>query len=365
MRVALVHEFLTQLGGAERVLEVFHELFPDAPVYTLVYDEQKTDSRFKGYDLRVSFLQKFYQISKSYKWLLPLMPRAIQSFDLSTYDLVLSDSSAFTKGVKVKKPAVHISYCHTPTRYLWQEMDDYVKAAIPPLVRPLVKPYLKHYLRKWDYRAAQRPGFLIANSLTVQKRIKQYYNRDSEVIYPPVDTEFFKGGNGRKGSKGEYYFTASRLEPYKKIDLVVEAFNRLNLPLKVAGDGTQAQSLKRKAKGNIEFLGRVSDEELRELYGNAKAFIFPALEDAGIMTLESLACGTPVIGFAKGGTAEFIKNEEHGVLFAEQTTPAISSAAKKLATMKFDPEKLRARALEFDKAKFKEKVRACVSALTP
>ena len=355
MRVALVHEFLTQVGGAERVLQTFHKLFPAAPVYTLVYDEVKTGGVFEGFDIRTSFLQKIPGVARHPKWSLPLMPRAIESFDFSGYDLVLSDSSAFAKGVITKKPTVHICYCHTPTRYLWESMDEYVTSLpYPWFIKRMVRPYLKYHLRGWDYAAAQRPDFLIANSQTVQGRIKKYYDREAQVIYPPVDTSFFHPGAEKK----DYFFTASRLEPYKKIDLVIAAFAELGLPLKVAGEGTQLEKFKvenSKFK-NIKFFGRVSDEELRELYSGARAFVFPAYEDAGIMVLEALSCDTPVIGLSKGGTAEFIRDGENGTLFAEQTVEAIIEAVRRFMNLTSDAKNLRNQVLAFDKNRFREKV---------
>ena len=355
MKVALVHEFFTQLGGAERVLQALYEIFPQAPVYALVYDPVKTRGVFSNWDIRTSFLQKLPGAISHYKMFLALMPKAMESFDLHDYDLVISDSSAFAKGVITRKPTVHISYCHTPTRYLWQEMDEYVAHLnYSPVVKWLAKQYLP-WLKKWDYRAAQRPDYFIANSETVRARIKKHYDRDSEVIHPPVDTKFFTPTSYQPPPKS-YYFTASRFVAYKKIDLVIEAFNRLGLPLKVAGDGPQAQILRQKARNNIEFLGRVSDEKLRELYSNAKAFVFPSLEDAGIMVLESLACGTHVIGLNAGGTAEFVRDGVHGVLFVRQETEDITEAINRFEQTSFDPQILKARALEFDKAVFKQKM---------
>ena len=286
----------------------------------------------------------------------------MESFDLHDYDLVISDSSAFAKGVIINKPTVHISYCHTPTRYLWQQMDEYVaNLNYSPVVKWLAKRYLPR-LKKWDYRAAQRPDYFIANSETVRARIKKHYDRDSEVIYPPVDTSFFAPTSYQLPPKS-YYLTASRLEPYKKIDLVVEAFNNLNLPLKVAGDGTQAQILKQKSQNNIKFLGRVSDETLRELYSNAKAFVFPSLEDAGIMVLESLACGTPVIGLNAGGTAEFVRDGIEGILLKNQSVTEIIEAVERFDTLQFDRAILRQRALDFDQSIFKDKIREFIRSI--
>ena len=245
----MVHDFLTQLGGAERLLQVFHQMFPDAPVFTLVYDERKTAGRFRGWDIRASFLQRFSRVV-NYKWLLPLMPRAIESFDFAGFDLVLSDSSAFAKGIKVHAPAVHICYCHTPTRYLWQEPDEYVaNQRIPFFLKPLVKLYLLKVLRKWDYAAAQRPNVLIGNSREVQARIGKFYGRGSTVVYPPLDTDFFRPTI----PKADYFLTATRLEPYKRVELVIEVFNELGWPLKIAGSGSAFEGLKALAKNNVEF----------------------------------------------------------------------------------------------------------------
>ncbi|MDP3741628.1 MAG: glycosyltransferase [bacterium] len=368
MRVALVHEFLTQMGGAERVLAAFHEIFPEAPIYTLVYDPLKTNGFFDSWDIRTSQLQKLPGLPENYKWYLPLMPKAIESINFEKYDLILSDASAFAKGVITKKPTLHICYCHTSTRYLWQDMDGYV-SSIPrsSIVKFAVKAYLKHFLKSWDYKAAQRPDFFVANSRTVHDRIKEHYHRDSEVIYPPVDTGLFTssppaplpvGEGGRRPGEGEdYFFTASRLEPYKKIDLVIEAFNQLDLRLKVAGTGSQFLNLKSQIKNpRIELLGRVSDEQLRNLYSNARAFIFPSLEDAGLMVPEALACGTPVLAYGQGGSAEYIKHGGNGVLFQDQTVQSLLSAVKKLPDYKFDPLKLRQSVRHLDREIFKKKI---------
>jgi glycosyltransferase involved in cell wall biosynthesis len=353
MRVALVHEFLTQLGGAERVLLNFHELFPEAPVYTLVYDEQKTQGVFANLDIRPSFLQSATKIIRNYKWFLPLMPWATERFDFQDYDLVLSDSSAFAKGVLVKRPTLHVCYCHTPTRYLWESMEEYV-ANLPygQLVKFMVKPYLKYFFKPWDYKAAQRPDYFIANSRTVQKRIKKYYGRNSTVIYPPVNTHFFS----LESKKENYFLTVSRLESYKKNPLVVEAFNQLGWSLKIAGEGSEFEKLKRAARPNIEFLGRVPEENLPKLYQEAKAFVFPALEDAGIVVLEALSCGTPVIGFCQGGTAEFVRDGENGVLFDRQTADDLIRALQRFSMSSFSPEKLRDSILEYDCGNFRKKI---------
>lgn len=359
MRVALVHEFLTQRGGAERVLRAFHGIFPDAPVYTLVQDPQRTAGAFADLDIRASYLQKLPGMPKNYKWYLPLMRRAIESFDFGAYDLVLSDASAFAKGVLTKNPAIHVCYCHTPTRYLWQSMDEYV-GDLPqgPAAKAAARWYLRAVLKNWDKQAADRPDFFIANSRTVQERIRKYYHRSSEVIYPPVDTGFFKPVSPDRES---YFFAASRLETYKKIDVVVEAFQILGLPLKVAGSGSLLARFQKAAPRNIEFLGQVTDERLRELYSRAQAFIFPALEDAGIMVLESLACGTPVVALNAGGSAEYIRDGENGVLFASQSPEEIGKAVRRIQHLSFDREELRKNALPFDIRIFQQKIKQFLS----
>src|SRR3989338_3225375 len=277
-KIALVHEFFTQLGGAERVLAEFLNLYPDATIFTLVYNSKRTGGLFDFYKKKTSFLQYLPFARSHHRWYLSLMPVAMESFDFSGYDIVLADASAFAKGVKVPESSLFICYCHTPTRYLWLETREYIESLNYPFFIKMILPPVISWLRRWDYKAAQRPHHFIANSQTVRDRIKKFYNRDSVVIYPPVDTEFFHP----TGNKENYFFAASRLEPYKKIKIVIEAFNDLGLPLKIAGSGTASASLRKIARPNIEFLGRVTDEELIRKYSEAQAYIFPAQEDAGI-----------------------------------------------------------------------------------
>lgn len=359
MRIALVHDLLTQLGGAERVLEVLHEIYPKAPVYTLLYDKEKTNSRYSGWDIRTSYLQKFLSKKISYKWLLPLMSSAIETFDMSAYDLIISDSSAFAKGVKVDPAAKHICYCHTPTRYLWQDREDYIASLpYPWFVKAAVRPILSN-LRKWDYSAAQKIDNIVANSHEVEKRIRTYYDRDSIVIYPPVNTDFFCPTAEKK--ERAYFLAAGRLEPYKKIGLVVEAFSLLGLPLVVAGGGSMEKIFKQGVAGNIKFLGRVSDDELKSLYQGALALIFPALEDAGLMIVESMACGTPVIAYRAGGALEFIEEGRHGEFFDEQNVESISAAVRRFDFHKYDTGELVRRATMYDQNNFKKQISDAVN----
>lgn len=355
MKVALAHDLLTQLGGAERVLEELHEIFPTAPVFTLLHYKDKTQHRYDTWDVRPSYLQRIPQVF-SYKWLLPFMPAAIENMDFTGFDLVISDASALIKGVRLPPGCKHLCYCHTPTRYLWQDRENYVKTLpYPYAVKMAVQPVLNR-LKKWDLRAAEKIDLYIANSAEVQGRIKRYYDRDSEVIYPPVDTQFFRPD--KNIPKENYFFTASRLEPYKKIDLVVETFNRLNLPLMVAGSGSQLEHLRKLAKPNVRILGRVGDKKLKELFQKSKAFVFPAYEDAGIMMLEAMACGTPVIAYRGGGALEFVEPGVTGEFFEEQIVESLSKAVLEFRASVYSSEKLAEKAKRYDKKVFREKIAA-------
>ncbi|OGD65772.1 hypothetical protein A3F08_01675 [Candidatus Berkelbacteria bacterium RIFCSPHIGHO2_12_FULL_36_9] len=354
MKVAFVHEFLTQLGGAEKVLEALCELFPDPPIYTLVYDKNKTGAVFGKRDIRTSFVQKLpFGISK-YKWYLVFYPKAIESFDLSEYDLIISDSSAFAKGAIRAKNAVHICYCHTPTRYLWQIPDFYVKTAKIPWPITKIMPMVLNWLKKWDFKAAQRPDHFIANSQEVQERIKTYYHRDSEIIYPFVDFNQFALSKNTKN----YYLLAGRIVPYKRYDIVIRAFDKLGLPLKVVGSGYGLEDLKKIAKSDkIEFVGWVPDSEKIKYLGGAKALIFPAEEDFGIVMLEAMASGCPVIAFKKAGALEIVREGINGMFFDNQTSESVIEAIKKFNPKRFDPRLIRQSSLKFDKKIFQEKIK--------
>ncbi|MBM2821143.1 MAG: group 1 glycosyl transferase, partial [Candidatus Berkelbacteria bacterium] len=325
LKVAIVTEELTQLGGAERVLDCLIEMFPSAPIYTIVWDDKKTRGKYRNKDIRPSFIQKMPFGVKKYKWYLLLMPAAIEFFNLKNYDLVLSVTSALAKGVKTSNKQIHICYCNTPTRYLWFDSADYIKnAPIPKFIRPLM-PAVLWFLRRWDLKASRRPNYFIANSENVRRRIKKYYNRESTPIFPPVDvTNFRPYSQVRPARSGNYYLLVSRLEPYKKVDLVIRAFQKLRLPLKIVGSGSQlTQYINSIQSETIEFVGRVDDSELAKYYQNAIATIFPQEEDAGIVPLESMACGRPVIAYAKGGAREAIVDGKTGILFNRQNISAL------------------------------------------
>lgn len=348
-RVALVHEFLVQRGGAERILEAFTELFPNAPIYTLVYDRDRFGPSLANHDIRTSFIQKIPLGVKHYRELLALMPKAIESFDLNGYQLVLSNCSSFAKGVITRPPTRHFCYCHTPTRFIWLETNYYVETTgVPRLLQPIVIRLLKK-MRPWDYNAAQRPDLIIANSQNIRQRIKKIYHRESPVIHPFVNIDQFSINPHR----GNYYLIGGRLVLYKRYDLVIKAFNASNKPLVVFGEGQDRPVLEKMAiSQKIKFIGRVGDDELAKLYSNALAYIYPGEEDFGIQPLESMASGVPVIALGRGGTLETVIDRQTGLFFDEQTPQAVNKAISQFEKMKFNKSIIRQRALSFTKERF-------------
>lgn len=351
MKIALIHDHLAQDGGAEKVLQAFSDIWPEAPIYVVVHNKDNANPYFLKRDIRTSFLQDWPWGLKKYQWYFPFMPSAVESYDLSEYDVVLSTTSSFAKGVVTRPETLHISYCHTPTRFLWSDTHSYVKElGINGFLKKLVPLFLTR-VRMWDRLAAERVDKYIANSKAVQYRIKKYYHRESDLIYPPVDvSDFYAVPKNEIGDQDgeEYYLAGGRLVPYKRIDLIVEAFNKLGKKLKIYGTGPAMADLKRQAAGdNIEFLGRVSDEELKKLYANAAAFINPQEEDFGITMIESLAAGRPVIAYAKGGAKEIIEPGVHGVLMEYQSWEDIADTVIDFDAQAFDPQACRDRALTF------------------
>ena len=359
MKLALVHDFFTQWGGGERVLKTFSEIYPEAPIYLIAKDQKLVDEFMPGKKVFASFLQDFPGMPKAFKYYLPLMPRAIESFNLSGYDVVLSDSSAYAKGAITRPPTRHICYLHTPTRYLTSDKDEYLANApvpLPLIGRPIVKLILKS-LEKWDLQASKRPDYLIANSRYVAKRCERYYGRTpDQVLFPPVDTNKFKVAD----KVGDYWLTLGRNEPYKRTDLAIAAANRLGLKLKVVGGGTRLDELKTLAGPTVEFLGRVSDEQLVDLYSHAVGLIFPPREDAGMTPLEAMASGRPVIAYGEGGALESVVPGETGEFFSEQTVDSLAEVLKKFDPAKYSPTTVRAHAMKFDVQSFKDKVHLIV-----
>lgn len=360
MKIALVHDYLVQYGGAERVLEAFCEIWPEAPVYTLIYDRRFFSSPANDFlnnrEIRTSFLQKV-PLSRSHHRLFSiLMPLAAEQFDFSGFDAVLSDSASFAKGIIVPPGTAHICYCHTPLRYAWDDCHKYLEEFGWPGPIKFIAPAFISYLRLWDRAAASRPDKLIANSSFVRRRIKKYYNQEAEVIHPPVETNKFE--LKPKTAAGDYYLMVGRFLPYKKFDVAISAFKDLKLPLKIIGFGPDFKRLKKMAGPTVEFLGRVSDDDLlASYYQKSRAFIFPQEEDFGIAAVEAMAAGRPVIGYRAGGALEIIRENKTGLFFDEQTPVALKEAVLKFEKMKFDSLKISHWARQFDKEIFKQKIK--------
>lgn len=361
MRVALVHDYLNQYGGAERVLEAFSQLFPKAPIYTLLYDKGKTGRAFENKKIRTSFLQKVPFLKSRHRSFLMLMPLAIEQFDFSGFDLILSDSASYAKGAVIPPDAFHICYCHTPIRYAWDDSHRYIEEfGYPKIVKKFI-PFFMNYIRFWDEQAAGRVDRYIANSHFVSERIEKYYHQSSEVIHPPVKTELFY----ISPKPQKYFLMVGRFLPYKRFDLAIEAFNRLGLPLKIIGDGPDKKKLLKKAKSNIEFVGLVSDDRLRDYYANCRAFIFPQEEDFGITVVEAMASGRPVIAYSAGGALEIVERGKTGIFFKEQTPECLAEAVAKFNSDDFNPEQIRQEAMKFDLERFKERIREFIDMSCP
>jgi len=352
MKVAIVHDFLSQYGGAEKVIEVFNELFPDAPIFTPIYVQNKLPPIFKEMNIKTSFMQKFPFLDKHFKKYLIFYPKAIESFDLSNYDLVLSSSSSFAKGAIKGKNACHICYCYTPMRYVWDYKHYIEKENFSRIVLGIL-PYVIKKLKKWDIETINRVDYYAAISNHIKDRIKKYYNRDSTVIYPPVNTKNFKISN----KIDNYFLIVSRLNAYKNIDLAIDAFNDLGLHLKIAGTGSYRKTLESMAKNkNIEFLGRLSDAELVEVYSKCRAYIFPGREDFGITPVEAQASGRPVIAYADGGALETVIDGVTGLFFKENTKESLKKTIEKFLMIEasFDSSKITENAFRFDIDVFKK-----------
>jgi glycosyltransferase involved in cell wall biosynthesis len=354
MKIAIVHDYLNQLGGAEQVLQSLLKLFPDAPVYTIIADYSILPERIRKADIRTSFIQNIPFSKRHYKKLLPLFPLAVEQFDLRGYDVILSSSSAFAKGVLTFPHQTHICYCYTPMRYIWDLYHDYMKETIRNPLYRLVLPGVLHRIRLWDQLNAQRVDHFIADSNHVAKRIKKYYNREAAVIYPPVNADRFRLSDGDDG----YYLIVSRLLPYKRVDLAIEAFNRLRKPLVIIGDGYDRKRLEKMAGPTVRLLGRLPDEETAAYFSRCKAFIMPGEEDFGITPLEAQASGRPVIAYARGGALETVIDGETGVFFREPTAESLMEAVGRLERMTFDRNRLRQHALSFNEDRFLSEIEA-------
>jgi len=359
-RIALVHDWLITFGGAERVLIEMHKLFPTAPIYTLFSDPEGIPDELEDALIEPSLLQRFPGAPRSYQTWLPLYPYAVEQFDLSDFDIVISLSHAAAKGVLTHAGQTHMCYCYTPMRYIWDHYQTYLNTLRMSKFRELAFRMTATFLRQWDYASAQRVDHFIAISETVKERIERIYGRKALTIYPPVDTGFFTPLPEEKRAN-EYFLLVGRFVAYKGIELVIDAFNELDEPLLIVGDGPLRERLVRRARNpRIEFLGTTTDAELKVLYQNALAVMFPALEDFGLVPVEAMACGTPVIGLGQGGCAESVTDGVTGVLYPEQTVAALDNALSRFREIAFDRNAIRERAQAFDTTVFTHKMRQAV-----
>ena len=357
MRVALIHYWLVTWRGGERVLRAIADLYPDADLYTHVADPALVAREFPGRTVRTTFIARLPFARRWYQRYLPLMPLALEQLDLRDYDLVLSSESGPAKGVIVAPHATHVCYCHSPMRYLWDHYPEYYGAA-GPITRLAMAPAF-HRVRMWDQLSAQRVDHFVANSEFVASRIRKYYRRDAEVIPPPVAVDRFAAH--ASAPTEAFYLWVGQLVPYKRPDLVIDAFNALQRPLVVIGDGPMLAALKRRAQPHIRFLGTQSEAAIADHYARCRAVVFPGVEDFGIVPVEAMASGKPVIAFDYGGARETVQDGRTGLLFREQTVPCLMEAVKSFEEAhSFDPQVIKAHASQFSEAKFKSRFQALV-----
>jgi len=353
MRVALVHDYLNQYGGAERVLETLLEIFPDAHIYTLLYSPERTSANFQKRVYKTSILD-FSLARRHHRLFIPLMPFAAASLRVEDqYDLIISDSAGYAKGVPQQHRTFHLSYCYTPLRYAW-EIDNYFAN---PVFKTLFRPAF-HYLKRWDFRAAQKPDVLLAVSGFIAGKISRFYGRTAQVVYPPVEYDrFYFDASLQPSTTGPaYYLAAGRLLHYKKFALLVESFLELGMNLWIVGMGPEMPALQEMAAGadHIRFFRFVTDRELHALYSGAKAFLFPQVEDFGLVAAEAQACGTPVIAFAQGGATEIVEEGRTGTFFQEQSTRSLVAAVRRFEQMNFDRGEISRVSRRFTAEKFRE-----------
>jgi len=352
MKVALVHDWLTGRRGGEKVLEVLSELFPEAPIFTLIHFPGSQIEKIEEKRIITSFIQKMPFLKKRYRSYLPLYPVATELFDLRGYDLIISSSHCTAKGIIPMPDALHISYIHSPMRYAWNQYFSYFSRERLNIFSRLLIPPIIHCLRIWDESSSQRVDHFIANSETVAERIHRYYRRNADVIHPPVDVNFFRPGK----QSDSYYLIVSALVPYKRIDLAVEAFNRTGDSLNIVGIGPDYKRLKKEAKNNIKFLGQLSQKELLHAYQGAKALIMPGEEDFGINSLESQACGVPVIAYGGGGAKETVISGLTGIFFDELNADSLISVLDKFKKLTFNKTEIRKNTLKYSREKFKQRI---------
>ena len=353
MRVALIHYWLNGMRGGERVLEAFCDLFPDADIFTHVCDRSKLSTKLNQHDIKTSFISKMPFARSQYQKYLPFMPRALEELDLSDYDLVISSESGPAKGVIPRPDAFHMCYTHSPMRYIWDLYPQYQSSA--GRFAKIAFPGIAHRLRTWDVTSAARVDQFLANSSFVAKRIDKYYRRSSEIVFPPVATEDFRIVD--ESERGDYFLAAGEFVRYKRFDIVVDAFNELGLRMKVIGDGEERKALERTAGDNIEFLGRVPFSQLKHHFARCRALIFPGEEDFGMVPVEVMASGRPVIAYARGGALDTVVDGVSGVHVHEQSVDAFVDAVRNFKDEDFDPARVRAHSETFGREPFKQRVR--------
>jgi len=352
MKVALIHDWLNGMRGGEKVLEVLCEIYPEADIFTLLYEPEKISETIRTHRVFTSFIQRMPGAKKHYRHYLPLFPAAIEQFDLRGYNLVISTSHCVAKGILAEPGTPHICYCHTPMRYAWEQYHEYFPSEQLGLFKRWFIPLAISHLRVWDVVSAQRVNHFIANSAHVARRIKKYYGREALVVHPPVDAGRFRLSNVVE----DYYLVVSALVPYKRIDRAIAAFNALSARLVVVGDGPEYKRLRRIAGSTIFFIKKCTSEKLISLYANCRAFIFPGEEDFGITPLEAMASGRPVIALGKGGVLETVVDKKTGLFFYEPTAESLLGAVRRAQEIKWDPQIIRSRALEFDRPLFKKRL---------
>ena len=359
MKVAIIHYWLVGMRGGEKVIEALCEMYPQADIFTHVYVPEMVSDRIRQHRIFPTFINSLPRASKMYKTYLPLMPLALEQLDLRGYDLIISSESGPAKGIIAPSEALHVCYCHTPMRYIWNMYHDYRKSA--GLVARLMMPPLTHYLRTWDVTSAARVDSFVANSATVARRIHRYYGADSVVIYPPVDTSAFS--IAAPSELGDYYLMAGELVSYKRPDLAVRAFNEMKLKLVVVGGGEMLDEIRRLAGPTVTVLGSQPFDVLKQHYARCRALIFPGEEDFGMVPVEAMASGRPVVAFGRGGATETVATGVSGVFFAEQSVEAISAAVRSLAAIEINPKEIAKHASQFGRDRFFQKMRTHIDGL--
>jgi glycosyltransferase involved in cell wall biosynthesis len=345
------------MRGGEKVLLSLARLFPDAPIFTLLHVRGSLDPELEARDVRTSFVQHLPDAARRYRHYLPLFPVAVERFDLEGFDLVLSSSHCVAKGVRPSPGALHLCYCHTPMRYVWDRYADYFGPGRIGLLGRMIVPAAAAGLRAWDVASSARVHRFAANSAHVAGRIRRYYDREAEVIPPPVDADFFTPGPDRPGT---YDLVVSALAPYKRLELALEAYRGSGWPLRVVGTGPEEARLRSLAPPEVSFLGRLPDAELREQYRDCRAVLMPGVEDFGIVPVEAMACGRPAVVFAQGGGLETVEDGRTGIVFSEPTAPALRAALATLSSARFDRLALRARAEAHRREVFESRIRGFV-----